>query len=241
MTVESEVYCYVFGPYPSDSPTASNGAGRAVAPANRPLCENEQRGRGAFTVAHSTNNWPCSMYTCVGWPSEPKWLTSPHLHPRGEVAPLHRRVAARTYRTRPLAGSHSRASNLMGGTQCWKNATEKVGKGRAILAEIGSHLSFPPMDSVSNLLSFETCVNVLEFFWVMSAKKSAKQQLLFLPLYQQQLLVANLMSPAHAWHVGMLHAFPGLHLTVSLLPSLRSSRGSDALDLPISVPHLLPL
>ncbi len=46
-----------------------------------------------------------SNKTRSGWPSEPKWLTSPtspHLQPRGEVAPLGGAPAGRPNRTRPL-------------------------------------------------------------------------------------------------------------------------------------------
>ncbi len=56
--------------------------------------------RNTRRVRHASE-WLCSIYAC-GSPSEPKWRTSPHLQPRGTVAPLHHRPAARVNRTRPL-------------------------------------------------------------------------------------------------------------------------------------------
>ncbi len=52
----------------------------------------------------------------AAWPSEPKWLTSPHRQPRGEVAPLRRRQAARVNRTRPMRTDAKRKSARMRGT-----------------------------------------------------------------------------------------------------------------------------
>ncbi len=61
------------------------------------------RGRRRHVIAHDTSGRV--RFTCAGWASEPKLLTSPAqpcLQAQGEVAPLRRRPAARVNRTRPV-------------------------------------------------------------------------------------------------------------------------------------------
>ncbi len=57
---------------------------------------------GVLCVSSDLLHTPCVLFVHCGQPSESKWLTSSNLQPRGKVASLRRRPAARGNGTRPL-------------------------------------------------------------------------------------------------------------------------------------------